>query len=279
LCGEIACGNLKIGPQGGVIVCAVCGQRRAVYNPKWDKACHHCRREYNRRRTAVWKAANPWSVHVSEVRRWQTKREYHLEYTRRTRGTYRICWGCGVEFLNRAGKQDVKCEECRRPLPVLSDVTWSRARTPIAAHPTPRTFISARCEQCGGMFVHSNERPTTRFCSPRCRTRAERRRHKVHHGEICDDPEFRRAIFKRDRWICHLCGESADPEAEVPHPLAATIDHVEATANGGIDTFGNVLTAHFICNSRKRDLTVEEYRARYAGQRPSPERSGTSPEV
>jgi 5-methylcytosine-specific restriction endonuclease McrA len=58
-------------------------------------------------------------------------------------------------------------------------------------------------------------------------------------------------IFKRDNWTCQLCGEPLDMQAEFPHPLYPTLDHMIPLSWGGDHTFGNVWSAHFGCNIKK----------------------------
>jgi 5-methylcytosine-specific restriction endonuclease McrA len=67
------------------------------------------------------------------------------------------------------------------------------------------------------------------------------------------DRVSRLAVFERDAWVCHICRHPVDRSASVPQPMAATIDHIIPIAGGGDHNYGNVATAHFICNSLKRD--------------------------
>lgn len=61
------------------------------------------------------------------------------------------------------------------------------------------------------------------------------------------------SVFERDRWTCQLCGKKIKRDAEVPHPLAPTIDHIIPLADDGTHEPANCQAAHFACNSRKRD--------------------------
>lgn len=58
-------------------------------------------------------------------------------------------------------------------------------------------------------------------------------------------------IFARDGWVCYLCDTPTDQDAKVPHPLAATVEHVIPLSKGGADAPHNVRCAHFSCNVRK----------------------------
>jgi hypothetical protein len=60
-------------------------------------------------------------------------------------------------------------------------------------------------------------------------------------------------VFRRDQWVCYLCGDWCDPRNAVPHPKAATIDHVIPISLGGAHSYANIRLACFICNCTKRD--------------------------
>ena len=70
-------------------------------------------------------------------------------------------------------------------------------------------------------------------------------------------------VFGRDGWICGICSEPIPLVAVVPHPLAATIDHIVPLALGGPHVYENVQAAHFLCNSLKGANPMEVARAVY----------------
>jgi 5-methylcytosine-specific restriction endonuclease McrA len=61
----------------------------------------------------------------------------------------------------------------------------------------------------------------------------------------------RKNIFLRDRNTCMYCGE-------VFHPSKLTLDHIIPRAQGGKDTWSNLVAACGDCNRRKADRTPEE---------------------
>lgn len=63
-------------------------------------------------------------------------------------------------------------------------------------------------------------------------------------------------IFERDRYRCGLCRKQVSRTRLVPHPMAATLDHIVPLAAGGDHVRANVQCAHFICNSRKGQGTA-----------------------
>ncbi|MCK4245097.1 MAG: HNH endonuclease [Candidatus Omnitrophica bacterium] len=66
-----------------------------------------------------------------------------------------------------------------------------------------------------------------------------------------NDPEKRREIFERDKWICQYCGEKVSPEN-------ATLDHFIPQSKGGKHTKENIRTCCLICNGIKSGKTYEE---------------------
>lgn len=125
--------------------------------------------------------------------------------------------------------------------------------------PQPRLFTAAFCSECGEGFVRRGSLQGPQggriFCSRACGRRTERRdhRHRRRAGRA-GQRIYRAKVFERDGWACRLCGDPLDRSADVPHPLAAVIDHIVPLALGGEHAHYNVQAAHFICNSHKRDV-------------------------
>lgn len=65
------------------------------------------------------------------------------------------------------------------------------------------------------------------------------------------------AVYERDNWTCHLCGEPIDPAA-TDHRWRGTLDHLVPVSEGGDDVAWNVRPAHQTCNiKRGRGGTVQ----------------------
>jgi hypothetical protein len=65
------------------------------------------------------------------------------------------------------------------------------------------------------------------------------------------DPNKRREIFERDKWICEYCGEKVDQEN-------VTLDHFIPQSKGGKSSKDNLKTCCLICNGIKSGKTYEE---------------------
>jgi hypothetical protein len=125
-----------------------------------------------------------------------------------------------------------------------------------AAWPACRVRYTT-CQQCDRLFATPY---TVSTCSAVCaaaklkddrREAKHRRRARQRDAYVADVSP--RAIFERDRWTCHLCGRRVKRDAQVPDPLAPTLDHVVPLAAGGTHEPANVRAAHFRCNSIKGD--------------------------
>lgn len=64
-------------------------------------------------------------------------------------------------------------------------------------------------------------------------------------------PFNRDNIYKRDNYECVYCGCSKRK--------SLTLDHVNPQANGGLNSWDNLVTACFDCNQEKADMDIESY--------------------
>lgn len=116
-----------------------------------------------------------------------------------------------------------------------------------------RPWIFGSCYSCGSVILSQRE---FMYCSLICKRRETMARRRAQSRGVKITPGRRAAVYERDNWICCLCNLPVDRCARVPAGFAATIDHVIPLARGGERGLNNWQTAHFICNSRKRDVLV-----------------------
>jgi endogenous inhibitor of DNA gyrase (YacG/DUF329 family) len=132
-------------------------------------------------------------------------------------------------------------------------------------------LVTLACGQCGDSFqrLRGSTRPGARpFCSVKCRNLAvyppradgatgraadrmrcaKRRARFVAAVVEVVDPD---AVFERDGWLCHLCGESIDRALTGWDRMGPTVDHLIPLVAGGEHSYANVAAAHRSCNSRK----------------------------
>ena len=65
------------------------------------------------------------------------------------------------------------------------------------------------------------------------------------------DPNRRKEIFERDKWVCYYCGEEVAEKN-------ATLDHLVPQSKGGKHTKDNLKTCCLMCNAIKSGKTYEE---------------------
>lgn len=142
-----------------------------------------------------------------------------------------------------------------RPLVLYTGPRHEPRRTP---HKTGSGLWKAcQCKICGTSFLSKQFEAT---CSDVCREThfrlckkmaKDRRRALKHNAFVAN--VYRKSIFERDGYRCHLCGKSTDSSKPAPHPRAPTVDHVIPLARGGTHEPANCRTACFLCNSTKGD--------------------------
>lgn len=77
----------------------------------------------------------------------------------------------------------------------------------------------------------------------------------------CRHESFSHAeIFERDLWVCQLCFEPVDRSISFPGVGSATLEHLLPLSRGGHHTKVNSALAHHGCNSRKGNMTIDEWR-------------------
>lgn len=203
--------------------------------------------------------------------------KYRAEHGRsysRNFGYKRTCQRCGSAFVATNPKWgfycSIACSNAGRnqgpgPKPIPVDrrlkpqrVKDARAKLRKAARGTKSRVVwaSGNCSECGDYFVIPSARAI--YCSRKCKGRARGRlRRALEAGaDISDASRYR--IHRRDKWICHICGDPVNRVATFPAPDYPTLDHVVALAAGGAHHEDNLKTAHSICNSRKRELSMSE---------------------
>jgi hypothetical protein len=71
--------------------------------------------------------------------------------------------------------------------------------------------------------------------------------------------ENRQKVFERDSYKCHYCGKQLTR-------FSATLDHIQPAAEGGDNSFDNLVTACLHCNSKRRSQPVMDTLAARGGE-------------
>ena len=148
---------------------------------------------------------------------------------------FSFCAVCGVVFYRYKRKKRYKC--------------CSKSCGAVYA----KKLETKDCLECGHTFIGKGNRKRCLIC-----------RGDAHgtHGvdrERCDrygvqwEAVSRAEVFKRDGFVCHLCGVKCDPYSNPMGRTYPTLDHVIPLSKGGPHTLSNVATAHRGCNASKGD--------------------------
>lgn len=175
-----------------------------------------------------------------------------------------VCEQCGEAFeWSRLGSEkrfcSRACQQARESARQRSRTRRRKLQRLIAkqAKGTSSTWVwvVGVCDECGACFTRHGE--ASPFCSSRCSRKQARRRRRARECGVRISRVRRYAIYERDEWTCHLCNFPVDRTAEVPELEAPVLDHVIPLASGGSHSEDNLRTAHFWCNSYRRDLPLE----------------------
>lgn len=179
------------------------------------------------------------------------------------------CEMCGGETRGTHRKSVPKrCDACKAmpsstPLPADHWALWYgksskwpnwRKKNPVLD--VSRVFVYGTCRWCALAFMsewHGQGGLLPRYCSSRCKLANRRSRRSIRERASFVADVNRGSIFVRDDWRCHICKRKVSKVKQVPHPRAATIDHLVPLAQGGTHEPANVATACFECNCIKSD--------------------------
>lgn len=207
--------------------------------------------------------ADKW--HYSEgARKFVEEHQSSFEFISFKRGRCRLkCRTCG-HVIERARstirRKKCLCDECERKRQEAIDLQNERIRLVRSFYAIIEIKKPKTCETCGRTFF--SQYAKQKYCSKKCKgkrhgatsIRARCRKYGVYY----DSNVTPKRIFKRDGYICMICGLVCDKNDKSWNgflgPYSPTVDHILALANGGDHVWDNVQCAHAICNSYKRDL-------------------------
>lgn len=169
-------------------------------------------------------------------------------------GRYNSVKAREVAALAHAAKREAVAKQRRALVPYARPCVKPRQVVHVR---TERRLTSGQCRVCRKWFVDLHMGIT---CSDECRVvhrasvkRVQKsRRRAVKRNAYVEDVSPRR-VFERDGYRCHLCRKKVRTDVVVPHPRAATVDHVIPLASGGTHEMANCRTACFLCNAVKGD--------------------------
>ena len=113
------------------------------------------------------------------------------------------------------------------------------------------------CVVCGKRF--DTWIPHKHTCSDECEYARKSKR--IPYEQVIDTDITVKALYERDKGICHLCGKPCDyndidRERNAIGKNYPSIDHVYPLIRGGMHSWDNVRLAHVGCNASKRDKVI-----------------------
>lgn len=157
------------------------------------------------------------------------------------------CEQCGAPYVRRHGRL-----HCLKRRVSKQGLEYIDGYVPLPDR-------EATCRECCGTFSVRQGEWTPQRCPPcrkarmRDQKQDQKHRRRVRRSDATVEVVYRRKVYERDGWQCGICHRPLKRDAVVPHPLAATLDHIVPLAGGGEHSYANVQAAHFRCNSRKSD--------------------------
>lgn len=177
------------------------------------------------------------------------------------------CKTCSCPMVKRAHSAPQGVAECRscRGVEAWEYPTTRKLSSEIAHGDMAMYYRGCRCASClstkaESMFAYKEKVRAEHGVGP---SSLFKRRFKDENGiryqESSTDwihPAARLAIYERDSWNCHLCGEDVDRDVHWNGDLFPSLDHLIPRSKGGSDEVENLKTAHRLCNSIRQDAPL-----------------------
>lgn len=118
-----------------------------------------------------------------------------------------------------------------------------------------RARVERACEHCSVLFGARLDSPG-RFCSLTCTNLFQGGGDRPRREDRFRIAKSRRiAIYTRDKWVCQVCLEPVDCDADSLSDWFPSLDHIVPRSHGGSDEDSNLRTLHRWCNSVRGNLS------------------------
>jgi DNA-directed RNA polymerase subunit RPC12/RpoP len=238
---SVACQHKVLQKEKPVHVCENCGKEFARF-PNTKDSCRFCSRdcsfEYRRKHPEIVSSYTGGKINGYKV---GAKRNIY----------YRQCRQCKKTFVSMWETAVICSDNCR----AIDGCESARRRSMIAHY---KNITPLFCTVCGKRFFRKYGSKNITTCSEPC-DKALKRHHRsmarrVREARIRDgfiEIASLEYLFFRDNGRCQICGKKLNLKREVPHKLAATVDHILPLSAGGEHSKKNTQLACFMCNSLK----------------------------
>lgn len=181
-------------------------------------------------------------------------------------------FGTPAPGVGRTGKtlvHAIYCAHCGGPMPAKAkpNTRFCSSRCSSREAAGPGSYEARRGRLCAwcGEEVGEDKRLGARYCTDTCTVLANQQIRRARRLRRPFETFSRRAVFERDQWLCHICGDPTDREVHSRHPLSPSLDHLIPIAEDGSPghVMVNTACAHLRCNMAKNNRATEADRALY----------------
>lgn len=177
----------------------------------------------------------------------------------RVRAQVYKCNGCGSNFSPNDYRDrfcSFECHVAHRDVSnrrkSLRDRVLSLQAKAAQGTRSKRIWVAGGCGWCGSYTVGLG-----RFCSRKCSKYSYESKKPT---KSLVSPVVRRRVYARDNWVCQICFDPVDREADYRTSWAPSLDHIEPQSASIIPDHSedNLRLVHMLCNSYRRDMPVEK---------------------
>lgn len=250
----------EIGVEPILTLRAIEGKRKGAQTQTKNRVwltCLNCDNQYQTKRTD-----GSGLIFCSRICAFEWKHKWK-EYWPSCSVYFNICEACGQLFTSQHGLEKRCSRECRLEFGKQRwEQFYKENHLRLVENERKRNGVilkKKKCEECNEGFevYEQSQLNKLKFCSIKCGDRFTKRlgrhRRRCRKSQTIVERFNDKEVFMRDGWRCKICGGKVKKNDKVPHPMAATLDHIVPLNKGGTHEKRNVQLAHFICNSMKSD--------------------------
>lgn len=221
--------------------------RRGKTNIRLSARCIECDREYDKERT---KRRDKDKLKAASKKYQEKKRIERIERNPPKSNVYiRKCKDCGKYDTLKYEPKGIGIDYCKK----------HQARYRTKGKTLNIVDMESICPDCGCSHMAKRKSARCAVCAKnaanRWRKKNKKKRMAIMRGAKYGISFADKDIFKRDKWICKLCGCKVQKK-DIYADNAAEIDHIVAVSKGGPHIPSNVQTLCRKCNIDKSNATI-----------------------
>jgi hypothetical protein len=172
----------------------------------------------------------------------------------------RFCGNLCSGLASHPGNIEKQCAVCDTSFIISRQYERDTCSKPCTKwhYKRPDEKPPTQCFYCGGLV--SRKSIGALYCSPRCNTLSNVAIRRARLLNLPTELISCFAIFERDNWICHLCGQAVSPDVPWPDLRSSSLDHIIPVSVPGCPghVWVNVALAHLGCNMSKNNRVRPE---------------------